>query len=102
MRPHGPWLISVRRRPDRNRVHLPGSYKLVWRDFNRDISYFAPRLVAWLYRIIPMHLGFAIGVIEPSLPQEITRYRWYVQAPVYHFAWLPGTGLKTWWPGKGY
>lgn len=100
MRPHGPWVISLTRSHYCQPDHIPVDYRLIWRDFNRDISYFAPRGIAWLYRWLPMAGGFRWGRLREREQGSITDWRVWIEAPNYGFAWRRDTGLLSWWPGK--
>lgn len=100
MRPRGPWMIWLAA-SHRGRIQIPLHYRLVYRDFNRDVSYYAPRWIAWLYKVIPMAVGFTFADLNNPIPEgAYIMWRFHIEAPVWGVYYRREVGLLFWWPGR--
>ena len=83
-----PGVIPVdalhRKLPD----YVPKGLRLVHKELDRQINFYAPWWLAWLYRYLPYRFAWHRGkdfdvVLGPPY------FLWSVSAPRWHVAWLP-------------
>lgn len=53
-----------------------GNLRMVRRDWNRDTTWYAPRTLAWLYRLLPRWVGFRKIPPEPGVGYFTTAIQW--------------------------
>lgn len=78
---------GLRYSPEWGKNLLNPGWQVVYRDVDRDISYLAPRWIAWLYRRLPHHLGWHGGSEFDA--QRPAYFLWSIQATRWMLAWLP-------------
>lgn len=67
-----------------------GNHRLVGRQADQNVGWFAPRWIAWLYRLLPCSFGVRLGHEWDSPKGEGCFYGWSLAAPSWHIGWIPG------------
>jgi hypothetical protein len=78
----GPSRAWLKSRPIPVEV-LQRTYRIVRKEYDRDLLWVAPRWIAWLYRWLPYRISWH------RRPQEGAYPLWAVTAPKWRVAWLP-------------
>jgi hypothetical protein len=80
--------------------YTPKGLRLVRKELDRQVNLYAPRWIAWLYRVLPYRFGWHRGAaFDDARPAY---FLWSILAPSWHLGWLPARRAKGYSTRRGH